>query len=92
MGLTANQDICHVYSKGKTATDGPNKQTTRQTDEHRDSKTESAQWADSVKLFIPLQPTNSDICPKTTQFFQIALMPKRAGLMCTFFLLNVDLT
>ena len=33
---------------------------------------------------VPLQPTNSDICQKTTIFFHIALKPKRAKLVWTF--------
>ena len=34
---------------------------------------------------IPQQPTNSDICQKTVDFFQIALTPKQAGLVWIFF-------
>ena len=44
-----------------------------------------------LKMNIPLRPTNSDICQKTTNLFQIALTPKGAGLVWPFFKQNICL-
>ena len=42
---------CHMSQK-ETASDGADKETDRRTYGHPNSKTESTQWADSVKIRI----------------------------------------
>ena len=41
--------------------------------------------APTAGQYRKILPTNIDICQKTSHFFQIALTPKQAGLMWTFF-------
>ena len=67
----------------KTASDGAN----TQTDEHRDSKTESDQWANSVErswglvynAFYFLNPTALLPCQISIEHYQIILFPTVAA-------------